>query len=639
MLSTIRRTIAMKRGAAAPGGSADASSSSSSSRALGGGGGGVDDALAASLGVPLHGVSVKHLRSLEVGGGSTMHDVVAAVVRPATAETKTTYAEWLLASPKTAKCVSRRAEVFVSYAWGGTWYDLVTALEAAGLANAFVWIDAFVVNQHDDVDVNVVLPALKPVIEAIGSTLMVLAPWDKPTLTSRAWCVFEALAAFDAGPSVTRRCVLPPTEREKLGVTMRTEKFGLKTMLDVFASVNVAACEASSPMDFNAIRAAIGSRTDVTEAVVGPIKAFYRDVMVGAAADLTGVAKGEAYAFMSVGALFTARGELDEALEWYRKAVDAHRSPGSGSTEADTALALSNLAMCLSDLGKIDEALELHLEALELDKLAVGEEDPDVATDLTNIGLCLSKQGKHGEALAKHEEALAIRKKVLGKDHPDVAQTLTHMASCLSKQRKHDAALKHLREVLEMRQRTLGADSLDVAVSLNSIASSLGMMGKHEEALEAYKESLAIRRRALGDESPDVANALHNMAWCLSELGRLDEALKANYEALKIRKAVFGEDHASVAQSLNNIALCLTEQERYNDAIMRHQQALEIRKRVLGPEHADVAQSLNNLALCLYEKDSGSPEAARRGREALEMAERVLGKEHPTTREYRESWG
>ena len=188
--------------------------------------------------------------------------------------------------------VAAKADVFVSYAWGYTWEQILSALEDAGHGSSYVWLDAFIVNQHHTLDKELDdwLRTFKTGVEQIGHVVVILAPWDKPIYVTRAWCVFETLAALDA--RVKREVVFPPAEKEKLLARM---KRGLRhaTLMQIFGDVNVARCAAANAAERDAILALIGTRTDVNDAVMGPLKAFYRDVMVTAVEKMPGVTKEE----------------------------------------------------------------------------------------------------------------------------------------------------------------------------------------------------------------------------------------------------------------------------------------------------------------------------------------------------------
>lgn len=494
--------------------------------------------------VPRLGVSVAHLRSLDVDPAMTIYEFCAEFVKPATEAVKASYADFLLSDASTSHHVKPKADVFVSYAWSYTWGDVMGALEANGFGDEFVWLDVVVVNQHHALgkELDDWLLTFKTGVEDIGHVVVILAPWDSPVYVARAWCVFETLAAIDA--KVKRDVVFPPSQKDAFVEAMR-QGLGHADFMDTFGDVDVGKCKAANEADRVAILDLIGRRTDVNDALMGPIKEFYRKAALQAVAEMRGTSTGDAWAFNATGALHQALGDPDTALPWFKKALEAHRHPGSGSKEEDVATALNDIASCLYAQGKYDEALEYHYEALATHKRALGDDHPHVAKSLNKIAGCLRDQGRYDEALKYNYEALAMRKRALGDEHRDVAESLNNTALCLVFKHDDDEALKYHYEALAIWKRALGDGHPDVAVSLSNIATCLMYQGKYDEALKINYEALTIRKRALGDGHPSVADDLSNIAWCLSYLGRKGEARKAGRQALAIYKRSLGPDHPS----------------------------------------------------------------------------------------------
>ena len=87
------------------------------------------------------------------------------------------------------------ATVFVGHAWLYEFEWLVSALEAAKMpASTRFWVDVAVVNQH----VNSTKgfdwwsTTFRSAVGKIGTTLLVLAPWNAPIPLRRAWCIWCA---------------------------------------------------------------------------------------------------------------------------------------------------------------------------------------------------------------------------------------------------------------------------------------------------------------------------------------------------------------------------------------------------------------------------------------------------------------
>jgi tetratricopeptide (TPR) repeat protein len=78
----------------------------------------------------------------------------------------------------------------------------------------------------------------------------------------------------------------------------------------------------------------------------------------------------------------------------------------------DIATGLDNIAGCLSDLGRHEEALERAQEALAMHRVSLPAGHSDIATSLDNIARLLRALGRYEEALARAQEAAARHDRV-----------------------------------------------------------------------------------------------------------------------------------------------------------------------------------------------------------------------------------
>jgi len=125
-------------------------------------------------------------------------DVCEMLVKPATISMNAAYSEIFKA--KDASFVGR-ANVFVSHAWLCKIEDLITALkkwldslsDAERMQSWYFWIDVFVCNQQasSPKPFDWWRETFKQSVQSIGRTVVVMTPWQQPTYTKRAWCLFE----------------------------------------------------------------------------------------------------------------------------------------------------------------------------------------------------------------------------------------------------------------------------------------------------------------------------------------------------------------------------------------------------------------------------------------------------------------
>ena len=307
-------------------------------------------------------------------GDCTIYEVVEEFVKPLTAQTRESVAEYLLKDIKLKALVKRRADFFVSYAWSYTLNNIISALDSDNYKHAFIWFDAFVVNQHhkDKVDLDSFLHVFAGAIGEIGDLVMVVGPWESPTNVKRAWCVYEILCTVEAG-HVEKRVAMPATEREALLRAAKSGQLSHAKFLQIFADVNVHRCEAKEQSDRDAILKLIDGRPEVNDAVMQPLKKFYRMLLESAAADATGKEADELYS--ALGNLYQSLGDLSLAEEWLRRALEATREAGVQGSTLGTRL--NNLASCLwTQDSSSAEAARLGREALGIAERALGPKHP-----------------------------------------------------------------------------------------------------------------------------------------------------------------------------------------------------------------------------------------------------------------------
>jgi tetratricopeptide (TPR) repeat protein len=218
----------------------------------------------------------------------------------------------------------------------------------------------------------------------------------------------DALAVageHDGAVAVFQRCVaLRPLDarlHSKLGVAL--------SELSRFAEAE-AAYRGALALDPDLIQ----TRFNLATSLAGqkwPAEAeqMYRSVVAGD--------PGHAGAWVNLGNLLADRNQLEDAVTAYRNAVpDGLREiDGQSSARGTAVAALTNLAGCLCELGRPDEAMDACQRALSL--------DATYALAHTNLGVILAAQGRFADALTAHRRAIAADP-AYAKGHANLAVAL-----------------------------------------------------------------------------------------------------------------------------------------------------------------------------------------------------------------------
>ena len=180
-------------------------------------------------------------------------------------------------------------------------------------------------------------------------------------------------------------------------------------------------------------------------------------------------------AHYNLGVALAGRGQVDEAIAHYRKALEI---------KPNFAEAHDNLGLALAGRGQVDEAIAHYRKALEI--------KPDRAEAHYNLGDALAGRGQVDEAIAHFRKALEIK--------PDFAEAHYNLGVALAGRGQVDEAIAHYRKALEIKP--------DFAEAHNNLGTVLGQRGRFDEAIAHFQRALEIK--------PDFAEAHNNLGMALN---------------------------------------------------------------------------------------------------------------------------
>ena len=319
---------------------------------------------------------------------------------------------------------------------------------------------------------------------------------------------------------------------------------------------------------------------------------------------------------------------LLRALVPHAETLASHFPPGE---QPETLGRIQNeIAAFLNSQGDYTQALPLRQSALAIAKATFGPDHPTTAIALDNLALTYTHLGRPADALPLQQRALAITETALGPDHPDTATRLGNLAATYTHLGRPADALPLHQRALAITETALGPDHPDTATRLGNLAFTYWNLGRYAEALPLQQRALAITETALGPDHPDTATRLNNLAATYRDLRRPAEALPLQQRALAITETALGPDHPDTATGLGNLAATYTHLGRPADALPLHQRALAITETALGPDHPDTATRLGNLAATYYNLGRYAKALPLQQR-ALAITETAQRSDHPTT--------
>lgn len=297
--------------------------------------------------------------------------------------------------------------------------------------------------------------------------------------------------------------------------------------------------------------------------------------------------------------LYQEMGRFTDAEPLHLQAIEIKKVQ-LGENHSDYANILNNLAALYHKMGRFAEAEPFYLQAKEIWKAQLAENYSNYTASLNNLAALYYAMGRFAEVEPLLLQAMETRKAQLGENPPSNATSLNNLAGLYQKMGRFTVAEPFYLQAIAIRKERLGENHLDYASSLHNLATLYREIGQFAEAERLYRQAIDIKKVQLGENHPDYASSLSGLGTLYDAMGRFTDAKHLLLQAMEIRKAQLGENHLDYANSLNNLAGLYREMGRFTDAEPLYLQAKKIRKEQLGENHCDYAQSLNNLAL-LYQ--------------------------------------
>ena len=310
-------------------------------------------------------------------------------------------------------------------------------------------------------------------------------------------------------------------------------------------------------------------------------------------------------AFSMYGVCAKAAGRMEDAEEWFRKALMAQETGGL-TASYQAVFVLAELGFCSQKAGrskkaKYGEAEALLRRALEIAEDKLGADDLQVAVTRRDLGWCLLEAGRPGDAEPVLRRALEIWEAKLGPVDVQLAYALHDLARCVRASGKYGEAEALFRRALGIEEAKLGPDDVQVAETLYNLARCVQEARRLGEAEALFRRALGIKEAKLGPNDAQVAVVLHGLARCLRVSGKYGEAEVLLWRALGIEEANSGPDHPRVAYPLHELGVCVRESGKVAEAEALLRRALGIREAKLGPDDPQVAATRSELGVCLRE--------------------------------------
>ncbi|MGC4073947.1 MAG: tetratricopeptide repeat protein [Nibricoccus sp.] len=224
----------------------------------------------------------------------------------------------------------------------------------------------------------------------------------------------------------------------------------------------------------------------------------------------------------NLGAIYLGRGQIDDAIRHFERALEILPSHGN---------AHGNLGHALMEKGRFDAALASFQKSVEV--------EPTNAKAHSDLGYALLQAGRLDDAIAHCEKAVAIE--------PKAAEAQNMLSVVYLQAGRLDDAIAHAREALRLQA--------GFAEAHHNLALGLSRHGQLEPATAHFQSALKI--------APDFTDAHLNFGYTLLAVGRADEAIGHFRRAAELQP-----QSARILASLGG-ALCQTGRADEGLAILR----------------------------------------------------------------------
>lgn len=280
-----------------------------------------------------------------------------------------------------------------------------------------------------------------------------------------------------------------------------------------------------------------------------------------------------AAAFTNLGDVLLEQGNLDAALERYRKSKAirerlAQEDPGNAHWQRSLAESYGKVGNILFEKGDGEgsDALEAYQASQAIHERLVQDaprnagRQLDLAVSSSKVGDIRLGQGSLGEALTQYQASLTIAEELAQGDPKNaqwqhsLAYSYNKVGDVLEVQGKLDEALENYQRSMVIRERLAGEKpnnagwQRDLSVGYIKVGNVRLLQGGLVEALQEYSKALAIRE-GLTQQDPknanwqrDLSNSYHKVGSVHEHQGNAGLALEQYRKALAIRERLVHKD-------------------------------------------------------------------------------------------------
>jgi len=200
--------------------------------------------------------------------------------------------------------------------------------------------------------------------------------------------------------------------------------------------------------------------------------------------------------YMNIASVCKACEEFDEAIEYSNEALEEVELSESGSL----CELYNTIGTIYAQKGELNEAMKWYIKALDVCARKLGGDHPLMGEIYDNMGARYTKQKNYTTALQCYKKALEIRAKAFKNEHLKIAESYDNIGDAYRNLEKADDSMNYYSMGLVMRQHILGEEHILVAESHLKMG-KLSVEFKTNQGLKSLKESLRIYEKLFGKDN------------------------------------------------------------------------------------------------------------------------------------------
>jgi len=314
------------------------------------------------------------------------------------------------------------------------------------------------------------------------------------------------------------------------------------------------------------------------------------------------------------------------ALKYALRAAKSFEKCSDGKPNLDLVMSLHVISAIHCSLGKFNEAIPVLEQSIEIPDLELGQDHALAKfSGLMQLGDTYAILGQLESSIHCYMTGLEVQKQALGDNDPRVGETCRYLAEALVQALQFDEAERLCQMALDIHRESGEPSSLEETADRRLMGLICDTKGNHEVALEHLV--LAGTAMAANGLESEVASVDLSIGDIYLSIGRYDEAVLAYQKALAVFKSSKGENHPAVASVFVRLADLYNKTGKLKESKLQCENALKIyRKPIPGTNNEEIASGLTDVS-AIYESMSDHEQALKLLQKVLKLYKNSTGQQ------------